>query len=130
MKKEGLADRLGAVLGRFWVVLGAVLEGKNRLKPFVLNGFVKNHVFDVDQLSRRVLDPSWPILAAKSAKNDPNLAPQDDPKSSKNTVQNMIKILIDFKTAIPRLLGPTGGMRSPQGGTLGRSKNSAKEDLQ
>ena len=25
MKKEGFEDRLGAVLGRFWVVLGAVL---------------------------------------------------------------------------------------------------------
>ena len=45
MKKEGFEDRLGAVLGRFWVVLGAVLEGKNRLKPFVLNGFVNISVF-------------------------------------------------------------------------------------
>ena len=33
-KKDALEDRLGAVLGRFWVVLGAVLEGKNRLKPY------------------------------------------------------------------------------------------------
>ena len=91
---------------------------------------VKNHVFDVDKLPRRVLDRSWPNLAAKSAENEPNLAPQDDPKSTQNRVQKMIKILIDFKTAGGRFLSPTGGMRSPQGGTLGRSKNSAKEDLQ
>ena len=30
-KKDALEDRLGAVLGRFWVVLGAVLEGLGRL---------------------------------------------------------------------------------------------------
>ena len=46
MKKEGFEDRLGAVLGRFWVVLGAVLEGKNRLKPCVLKGLVKIIVFE------------------------------------------------------------------------------------
>ena len=45
MKKEGFEDRLGAVLGRFWVVLGAVLEGKKRVKPYVLNGFVKIKCF-------------------------------------------------------------------------------------
>ena len=45
-KKDALEDRLGVVLGRFGVVLGAVLGGKNRLKPFVLNGFVKINVFE------------------------------------------------------------------------------------
>ena len=44
-KKEPTLDRLEAVLGRSWVILEALLERKNRLKPFVLNGFVKNHVF-------------------------------------------------------------------------------------
>ena len=91
---------------------------------------VKIHVFDVDKLPRRVLDATWPNLGAKSAENDPNLAPQDDPKSIKNRVQKMIKILIDFKTAGMRFLVSTGGMRNPPGGTLGRSKNSAKEYLQ
>ena len=33
-------------MGRFWVVLSAVLEGENRLKPFVLSGFVKINVFE------------------------------------------------------------------------------------
>ena len=91
---------------------------------------MKIHVLDVDKLPKRVLDRTWPNLAAKKAKNDPNLAPQDDPKSIKNRVQKMIKILIDFKTPILRFLGPTGGMRRPPGGIIGGVKNSAKEDLQ
>ena len=44
-KKTPLQDRLGAVLERSWVILEAILGAKNRLKPFVLNGFVKIHVF-------------------------------------------------------------------------------------
>ena len=32
-KKEALEDRLGAVLGRSWVVLGAVLRPKSRSRP-------------------------------------------------------------------------------------------------
>ena len=67
---------------------------------------MKIHVFDADKLPRRVLDATWPNLGAKSAENDPNLGPQDDPKSIKNRVQKMIKILIDFKTAGVRFLGP------------------------
>ena len=119
-------SRLGPILGHFGCHLGLQYGAP------VYTGvcLVKNHVFDADRLPRRVLDRSWPILAAKSAENGPNLAPQDDPKSTKNRVQKMIKILIDFKTARVRFLGSTGGMRSPQGGTLGRSKNPAKEDLQ
>ena len=91
---------------------------------------MKINVFDEDQLSRRILDRSWPILAAKKAENDPNLGPQDGPKSIKNRVQKMINILIDFKTAGMRFLGPTGGMRRPPGGIIGGLENSAKEDLQ
>ena len=85
---------------------------------------MKIHVFDVDQLSRRVLDPSWPILAAKSAKNDPNLAPQDDPKSTKNRCQKTIEILIANKTNLAIHFGRSGGMRWPPGGILGGSKNT------
>ena len=66
---------------------------------------MKIHVFDVDKLPRRVLDATWPNLGAKGAENDPNLGPQDDPKSTKNRVQKMMKILIDFKTAGVRFLG-------------------------
>ena len=51
------------------------------------------------------MDRTWPNLAAKRAENDPKMAPQDDPKSIKNRVQKMIKILIAFKTTDPALLG-------------------------
>ena len=88
------------------------------------------NVFDVDKLSRRVLDPTWRILAAKSAKNDPKMAPQDGPKSIKNRCQKMIKFLIAFKTKFMRCLGSTGGMRRPPGGIIGGVKNSAREDMQ
>ena len=44
-KNTSLQDRLGAVLERTWVIWGAVLGAKYRLKPCVLNGFVKIHVF-------------------------------------------------------------------------------------
>ena len=91
---------------------------------------MKNHVVDVDKLARRVFDRIWLILAAKSAERETNLAPQDDPKSIKNRLQEMITMLIAFKTAGTRFLGRPGGMRRPQGGILGRSKNSAKEDMQ
>ena len=79
-EKVTLQERLGAVLGRSWVILEVILGGKKRLKPFILNGLVKIHVFDVDRLARRVLDRTWPVLGAKSGKNDPNLAPQNEPK--------------------------------------------------
>ena len=45
-------------------------------------------------LSRRVLDRTWPILAAKSAQNDPKMVPQNDPKLIKNGGQKIVKILI------------------------------------
>ena len=59
-KKDALEDRLGAVLVRFWVVLGAVLEGKLGLKPFVLNGFVKIHVFE----KKRCQETTWADLGS------------------------------------------------------------------
>ena len=76
------------------------------------------------------MDRSWPILAAKSAKNDPNLAPQDDPKSIKNRVQKMIKILIDFKTGWHCIFGPDrrnalASWRGPKGGPKTQPKNYA-----
>ena len=90
------------------------------------------HVFDVHRLPRRVLDRSWPILAAKSAQNDPNLAPQNDPKSTKNRCQKSIEILIENKTNFMRRLGQSGGMRWPPGGIIGGSKNytAGLKDLQ
>ena len=79
---------------------------------------MKIHVFDVDKLASCVLDTTWPILAAKSAENDPNLAPQDDPTSIKNRVQKMTKILIEKKRQVTSILGRPGGMRRPPGEPL------------
>ena len=69
-KKDALEDRLGVVLGRFWVVLGAVLGGKNRLKPFVLNGFVKINVFEKIRCQEATwadLGRSWVDLGGQEA---------------------------------------------------------------
>ena len=60
------------------------------------------YVFDVDKLSRRVLDRTWPNLGAKKAENDPKLAPQNDPKSIQKSMpkidRNFDRFLIDFWT--------------------------------
>ena len=85
---------------------------------------VKIHVFDEDKLSRRVLDRTWPILGAKSAENDPKMAPQDDPKSTKNRRPKMIEILIEKKSVLVIHLGRSGGMRWPPGGIIGGAKTS------
>ena len=67
--------------------------------------------------------PTLAHLGFKSAKNDPNLAPQDDPKSTKNRCRKTIKNLIDNKTNFVGHLGLSGGMRWPPGGIIGGSKN-------
>ena len=88
---------------------------------------MKIHVFDVDRLPRCVLDRTWPNLAAKSAKNDPKMAPQNDPKSTKNRCHKMIEILIDKKGGRVVFLGRPGGMCWPPGGIIGGAKNSLFE---
>ena len=69
-KKDALADRLGAVLGRFWVVLGAVLDGKNRLKPFVLSGFVNISVFEKIRCQETTWADLGSIWAPKRLQNE------------------------------------------------------------
>ena len=70
------------------------------------------------------LGSSW---AAKSAENDPNLAPQNDPKSTTNRYQKSIKMLIENKTNFKIHLGRPGGMRWPPGGIIGGANNSLFE---
>ena len=84
---------------------------------------MKNHVFDEDTLPGRVLDRTWPNLAAKSAENDPKLAAQNDPKLEKNRCQKMIEFLIEKGSNFPIHLERPGGMRWPPGGIIGGSKN-------
>ena len=88
---------------------------------------MKIHVFEGDKLSRRVLDRTWLNLAAKKAENDPKMAPQNDPKSTKNRCQKTIEILIEKKTNFEIHLGPPGGMHRPPGGIIGGAKDSLFE---
>ena len=85
--------------------------------------FCEKHVFDVDKLSKHVLDRTCPNLAAKRAEHDPNMAPQNDPKSTKNRCQKSIEILIDNKTNFMIHFGRPGGMRWPPGGIIGGAIN-------
>ena len=87
---------------------------------------MKIYVFDVDKLSRRVLDRTWPNLGAKSAENDPKMAPQNDPKSIKKRCPKMIKILIDFKRAIVRFSALGGVARRTALGSWGENKRGEK----
>ena len=73
--------------------------------------FFKNHIFSTKRARK-------PNLAAKSAENDPNLAPQDEPKSIKNRCQKMIKFWVASKRAMPRFRGWPGGLRGALGGKI------------
>ena len=84
---------------------------------------VKIHIFDVDKLRRRASDRHKPNLATKNAPNDPKMAPQNAPKTTKNRCPKMIEILIEKKALPPIHLGRPGGMRWPPGGIIGGSKN-------
>ena len=81
-----------------WADLGPLQPPKSCCGPHGAR-FFKNHML----LANRTWKPD---LAAKSAQNDPNLAPQDDPKSIKNRRQKSIEILIDNKPNFMRPLGP------------------------
>ena len=82
-EKVALQEPLGAVLGRSWGILGAIL-GSGKAFSYWKNQYgSKIHVFNVDKLSRRVLDRTWPNLATKSAENGSKMAPQNDPKAIK-----------------------------------------------
>ena len=60
-RSKTILDRLGAILGR----LGPPSWAKKRLKPFILNGFVKNHFFADESIRRRSWDQLWPTRAPK-----------------------------------------------------------------
>ena len=69
MKKEGFEDRLGAVLGRFWVVLGAVLGPWKRSKHYACRCFVKIHVFEKMMCQEVTWTDLVSILEAKRVQN-------------------------------------------------------------
>ena len=63
-RKDALQDRLGEVLDRSWLVLGAVLGSKSCCGPHGAR-FFENRLFEEDKRSRRVLDRTWLDLGAK-----------------------------------------------------------------
>ena len=65
-----------------------------------------------------VFGPNLAHLAAKRAKKEPKLTPQNDPKSIKNGARKMIKKSIKKKTVIPRFWGWPGGLRWALGGKI------------
>ena len=110
-----LQGSLGAVLGRSW----AASTSKIVLWPTRRSFFQKSHFSQ---------NRTWkPNLAAKSAENDPKMAPQNDPKSTKNRCQKTIEILIENNTNFVIHFGRPGGMRWPPGGIIGGAKNSLFE---
>ena len=59
-KKDALEDRLGAVLGRSWVVLGVVLGPWTRSSQYACRYFVKIHVFE----KMRCQEATWADLVS------------------------------------------------------------------
>ena len=92
--------RLEAILGRF----GTPSWEKKRLKPFVLNGFVKIHFFDVKTVRRRSWDQLWPTKAPKRAK----MTPKRDPRSTPKRPKIDIKIDMIFDANSRGAWRPTG----------------------
>ena len=78
MKKEGFEDRLGAVLGRFWVVLGAVLGPWKRSKHYACRCFVKIHVFEKIRCQEATWGEVGSIWVAKRLQNDVQDGAQND----------------------------------------------------
>ena len=90
-KKEALEDRHGAVLGRSWVVLGAVLGPQKPSRHYACRCFVNIHFFDVKTVRRRSWDQLWPTKAPKRPKMTPKTEPKSTPRRSKIDVKIVIK---------------------------------------
>ena len=81
LRKEGLEDRLGAVLGRFWVVLVVVLGPRKRSRHYACRCFVKIHVFG----KMRCQEATWidlgSIWGAKRLQNGPRRGSKSELRS-------------------------------------------------
>ena len=94
------------------------------------------HVFYKDKLPKRVLDPTWPNLAAKSAKNDPQMAAWEPlgaswapfgptwrwPKPHKNKMPKKDQLPDPSMSSLPPHLGGFGKPKSIKIGTQDESK--------
>ena len=80
IEKEALQDRLGAVLGRSWVIFGRPLKSFLLIFHLFLKLFVKINVFDEDWNPRAIRTQTWSKKGAK-------MAPTWLPKRIKKTIQ-------------------------------------------
>ena len=83
-----------SLLGPSWADLGPLRSPKSCCGSSGAR-FLKKHHFSTNRTCK-------PNLAAKSANNDPKMDPQNDPKSTKNQHEKIIKILIEKKTISPQ----------------------------
>ena len=63
--KNPIEDDLGPVLGRSWVVLGALLGPWKRSRHYACQSFVNIHFFEDESIQRRSWDQLWPTKAPK-----------------------------------------------------------------
>ena len=84
---------LASNLGRFWLVLGAVLGSKMLIFHWFLKGFVNICVFDEDECPRAIWEQ-------KRSKKGAQMAPKCLPKRIKNRSKNMMDFLIDFEAVL------------------------------
>ncbi len=76
MKKEGLEDRLGAILGRSWVVLGAVLRSFLVILYWKTWCFVNNEVFEKIRCEEATWADLRSIWGAQTLQNEPGEGPK------------------------------------------------------
>ena len=89
IEKEALQDRLGAVLGRSWVIFGRPLGSFLLIFHWFLKLFVKIHFFQKISLQ----EPSWtelgPTWVDFGTQNGAKMAPKSDPKTIKTDDESL-----------------------------------------
>ena len=110
-KKEALEDRLGAVLGRSWLVLGRLLGSFLLFFHWFLKLFVKNQFF---QKCRFLRGPTFsnvfsPKSTPRRGRDRPKIAPrqhQDGLEELLFRCRNLSSILVRFGCRFGAILGP------------------------
>ena len=91
---------------------------------------MKIHVFDVDKLSRSILDPTWPILAAKKAQHGPKMGPSKRSKIGQKWMSKNDENVDRHQDNLAGNFLRSGGMRGPSGGIIGGYIDTQIDKLQ
>ena len=95
-RKKALEDRLGAVLGRSWVVLGAVLGSCLVNFYWKTEGFVKIHVFEkvrCQEATWAEVEPKWsPRGSQDGAQEGAKTSPRGSQDGAKNEKKNEVNL--------------------------------------